>query len=87
MSVVQSHRSYRSPVNKLLRFFEGSRNQWRDKCKGAKQHLKMAKLRVQRLEEQRNRWRDRARELEARVLELESRSTLGTRDRFFREGN
>ncbi len=67
-------RRYRSPVRKLASFFESSRNSWRDKCQGAKQELKSAKLRNQRLVIQRDTWRRRATEAESRLRELEPSS-------------
>jgi chromosome segregation ATPase len=62
---------YRSPVRKLARFFEKSRDQWKAKCREAKRTIKYLKNRVRFLEEGRDRWKSQAQELEARVKQME----------------
>jgi chromosome segregation ATPase len=65
---------YTSPVRKLARFFEKSRDQWKAKCRAAKQTIKYLQNRVRFLEESRERWKSRAQELEARVKQLEGQA-------------
>jgi chromosome segregation ATPase len=64
---------YRSPVRKLARFFEKSRDQWKAKCREAKRTIKYLKNRVRFLEEGRDRWKSQAQELEARVKQMEAK--------------
>ena len=51
---------YRSPLSKLLRFFLGSRDKWRAKCKEAKRENKSLKLCLAKMKESRDRWKARA---------------------------
>ncbi len=44
---------YKSPVRKLARFFEKSRDQWKAKCREAKATIKLLKNRIRFLEESR----------------------------------
>jgi hypothetical protein len=64
---------YKSPVRKLARFFEKSRDQWKAKCREAKTMVKRLKNRVRFLEESRERWKNRAKELQAKVAQMEAR--------------
>ncbi len=64
---------YKSPVRKLARFFEKSRDQWKVKCREAKATIKYLKNRVRFLEESRERWKIRAQELEARAKQMEAK--------------
>ena len=64
---------YKSPVRKLARFFEKSRDQWKAKCREAKAQIKLHKNRIRFLEESRERWRSRVKELEAEVVALKAR--------------
>jgi len=64
---------YKSPVRKLARFFEKSRDQWKAKCREAKATIKLLKNRIRFLEESRERWKSRAKELEAQVKQIEAR--------------
>ncbi len=62
---------YKSPVRKLARFFEKSRDQWKAKCREAKATIKYLRNRVRFLEESRDRWKSRTQELEAQVKQME----------------
>lgn len=53
-------RTYRSPTKKLLRFFERSRNGWKQKCQLAKVRVKRLCGRLQKLKFGRDLWRERA---------------------------
>ncbi len=64
---------YKSPVRKLARFFEKSRDQWKAKCREAKKTIKYLKNRVRFLEESRDRWKSRAQELEAQVKQIDAK--------------
>jgi hypothetical protein len=61
-------RQYKSPVHKLLPFFERSRDGWKRKCGVAKAAVKRLKNQTAKLQQSRQRWKDlakqRGRELE-----------------------
>lgn len=63
---------YKSPLRKLVRFFEKSRNGWKVKCRTAKAMLKRLKNRVRFLEQSRARWRERAQELEKELAQVKA---------------
>jgi hypothetical protein len=62
---------YRSPVRKLARFFERSRDSWKRKCQEAKKRNKLLGNQLRAVEKSRGRWRWRANQLEAQVRQLE----------------
>lgn len=64
---------YKSPVRKLARFFEKSRDQWKAKCREGKATIKYLKNRVRFLEDSRDRWKSRAQELEAQVKQMKAK--------------
>ena len=55
---------YKSPIRKLVKFFENSRDSWKSKCQEAKYKVKMLQNKVRYLEK-------RKAELNKRVKELE----------------
>jgi hypothetical protein len=55
---------YRSPMRKLVRFFERSRDQWKEKCRQAKRENNSLKIRLAAMKESRDRWKAKAKELE-----------------------
>ncbi|WP_373499079.1 hypothetical protein [Desulfococcus sp.] len=55
---------YKSPLRKLVKFFEKSRDNWKTKCQEAKYKVKMLQNKVRYLEK-------RKEELNKRVKELE----------------
>jgi chromosome segregation ATPase len=64
--------AYKSPVTKLLRFFESSRDQWKKKHHDLKAELKLAHNQVRAVEKSREMWRERAEESAQRVRQLEA---------------
>ncbi len=62
---------YRSPVRKLARFFEQSRNRWKHKCQAAKRRNKLLGNQLRAVEKSRVQWRERASELGSQVRQLE----------------
>ena len=60
MAMTNATEGYCSPVSKLVRFFRRSRDQWKQKCRQAKQYLKRAKQRAQQIAASRDRWKLRA---------------------------
>lgn len=69
---------YKSPPRKLIRFFEKSRDQWKAKCRAAKEKIKRLQHRVRYLEQSKAEWKERAQTLEAEVAHLQAQ--LLTRD-------
>jgi chromosome segregation ATPase len=63
--------AYKSPITKLLRFFEASRDQWKKKHHEVKAELKLAHNQVRAVEKSRDMWRERAEESAQRVRQLE----------------
>lgn len=55
---------YRSPIRKLLRFFEQSRDKWKEKCQKAKRENNSLKVRLSAMKASRDRWKAKAKELE-----------------------
>lgn len=73
MKSVTKDKVYKSPVRKLARFFEKSRDQWKAKCREAKAMVKRLKNRVRFLEDSRERWKSRVKEFEAKLAQAEAR--------------
>lgn len=77
MRVIESiERQYKSPVHKLLPFFERSRDGWKRKCGVAKAAVKRLKNQTAKLQRSRQRWKElakqRGRELERLRHDLEA---------------
>lgn len=62
---------FRSPLRKLVRFFQRSRDNWKRKCQDAKKECKLAGNQARAVEKSRADWRSRAEQSEQRVQELE----------------
>lgn len=63
-------KTYKSPKHKLLKFFEKSRDAWKQKCREAKRTVKRLKDRIRFLEQSKEQWKNRAQELEKEVKRL-----------------
>jgi hypothetical protein len=64
--------TYKSPQRKLVPFFAQSRDQWKEKCRGAKASLKQLKKKVQRGEARQRRQHDRLQVLASEVGRLQA---------------
>ena len=62
---------FASPVSKLVRFFEGSRDGWKQKHRELKRTCKLLMNQTRAVEKSRESWRLRATTAEERVEELE----------------
>lgn len=71
MSTVTDDRKFLSPARKLVRFFMGSRDKWKDKCQAARAENKRLKNQTRTVERSREAWRKCAQEQSRRVAELE----------------
>lgn len=65
-------RAYKSPQRKLVPFFARSRDQWKEKCRGAKATLKQLKKKVQRGEARHRRQQERLHALARAVGEWQT---------------
>ncbi len=63
-------KQYRSPVKKLMRCFETSRDKWKEKCLEAKLRVKLLHTKVADLRVSRERWKQEARQLRVEVSRL-----------------
>jgi chromosome segregation ATPase len=62
---------FKSPVSKLVRFFQKSRNGWKAKCQEAKRENKKLATQTRAVEKSRDRWKHEARTARRRIRELE----------------
>jgi septation ring formation regulator EzrA len=73
-------KSYKSPKRKLIRFFEKSRNKWKDKCRQAKYQIcrqakyqiKLLRNRIRYLEKSKTISKNRVKALEAELEQMKS---------------
>lgn len=72
MAVGMETQEFKSPPRKLIRFFQRSRDQWKQKHHEVKRACKKLGTQVAAVEKSRRLWRTRAKRLEARVRELEA---------------
>jgi len=70
MSMVSEQKTYRSPLSKLVRFFERSRDGWKEKCQAAKRKGKALVNHVAALKKSRNHWKALARQHRDEVARL-----------------
>jgi hypothetical protein len=68
-------RSFKSPVRKLLPFFQKSRNRWKAKSHKLKQQLKKEQNQVRAVEKSRATWRDKAEAAIRQVADLQRELT------------
>ena len=62
MSILSEPKTYRSPQSKLVRFFERSRDGWKEKCQAGKRKAKALLNHVAALKKSRNHWKTLARQ-------------------------
>jgi chromosome segregation ATPase len=62
---------YTTPRMKLLRFFVGSRDRWKEKCLKAKQAWKRQKNQVRAVQKSREEWKALAKQHRQQIQELE----------------
>jgi hypothetical protein len=74
--VKSTDRSYRSPVRKLIRFFEESRNQWKVKCLSAKHQIKLLSNKTRYLEKRKADLTNKVKELEKKLDDLQGKQTV-----------
>lgn len=67
-------KTYKSPVRKLSRFFEKSRDRWKAKYQQAKSRVKRLQNRVRFLEKRKEQWKGRVQTLEQENARLKARA-------------
>ncbi len=72
MAAVMENAVYKSPMRKLVRFFERSRDGWKAKHHALKRDCKRLANQVAAVEKSREHWRSQARSLRSRVRKLEA---------------
>ena len=63
-------KQHRSPIKKLVKFFEQSRDNWKAKCLEAKRRVKLLHTKVADLRASRERWKQEAKQLRAELEQL-----------------
>ena len=64
-------RAYKSPAQKLIRFFESSRDNWKQKYRELQRVRKQLSNQVRAVEKSREHWKDVARQERQRAQQLE----------------
>jgi hypothetical protein len=64
---------YKSPLRKLVRFFEASRENWKQKCVALRGELKLCKNQVRAVEKSRKHWRQVAEDAAKQAALLEEK--------------
>lgn len=72
MAVDTEVEAYSSPLKKLVRFFQRSRDGWKRKYLDTKHAVKLAGNQVRAVERSRELWKQRCREGQRRIAELEA---------------
>ena len=63
---------FRSPLPKLVAFFQASRDRWKEKCQQVKHELKLLKRRFANLQKNRDHWQQQYQQSEAQRQELQA---------------
>jgi chromosome segregation ATPase len=63
-------KKYKTPVSKLIRFFEKSRDKWRTKTKEAKYQIKLLRKKNKYLEKKKNIYKAHNKELKSQLQEM-----------------
>ena len=68
---MKKSQDYKSPLRKLVKFFEQSRNQWKEKSIEAKSTIKRLSNRVRYLETTKEEWKQKAKLFEKDIKTIE----------------
>ena len=68
-------KQYKSPLKKLVKFFEKSRDNWKNKYFEKNKELKRATNRIYDLEIRKDEWKERALEAETKLKEKDKNSS------------
>lgn len=67
-------KNYKSPLKKLVNFFEKSRDDWKDKYMGKKIEFKRATNQINDLKQRKESWKDRAIKAENELKEVKKKN-------------
>lgn len=67
-------KTYKSPLKKLVKFFETSRDKWKNKYFEKNKELKRAKNQIYDLKQRKEDWKERAKKAEGELKERNSKS-------------
>lgn len=67
-------KNYKSPLKKLVNFFEKSRDDWKDKYMGKKIEFKRATNQINDLKQRKKSWKDRAIKAENELKEVKKKN-------------
>ena len=65
-----SGRKYKSPKSKLIRFFEGSRDKWKIKAKGAKYQIKLLRKKIKYLEPNKKEYKEHSNNIQMQLQQM-----------------
>lgn len=71
MGLAANETTFKSPEYKLLPFFHGSRNAWKEKAKERNLRIKRLKNDVAAVRASRQKWKEKAKAYQSRIAELE----------------
>ena len=78
-------KTYKSPLKKLVKFFEQSRDKWKSKYFEKKKELKRAKNQINDLKQRKENWKDRAITAENKLKEISVDSSEVKKNSFKRD--
>jgi predicted nucleic acid-binding Zn-ribbon protein len=70
LEAIMEVKTFPSPVKKLVRFFERSRNGWKRECQEAKRRIKRLSNDKSKLRGSRNRWKENAHTLQSELRQV-----------------
>lgn len=79
----KEEKQYKSPQRKLVKFFEKSRDQWKNKCLDAKTKLKRFSNRIRFLEDSKKKLKEQVKDLKAEISQM--RSDMQKKEKEFEE--
>jgi chromosome segregation ATPase len=71
LEAIMEVKTFLSPVRKLVRFFERSRNGWKRKCQEAKRRIKRLSNDKSKLRVSRDRWKENAHTLQSELRQVQ----------------
>lgn len=71
MEAIMEVKTFLSPVKKLVRFFERSRNGWKQKCQESKRRIKRLSNDKSKLRASRDRWKENAQSLQSELRQVQ----------------
>ena len=72
----QSGETYKSPKSKLIKFFSGSRDKWKEKAKEAKYQVKLLRKKIKYSEQKKQELKAYSKELEIKAQQMEKKEKL-----------